>query len=238
MNIKHYQQAGFCLVLIILLVVVVVGLMGVIGWQLYGRNLTEPNQHHSSQQTDKYAGWKMYCSGLGGICFKYPADWQEAETSGSNPTSTTVTIASPSKTVEVAYSPVVMGVGGHCEPNTCFFTAKSITPLAASQATALSVVKGIYLNKSTRTILADYFLGSDDLLAPYKLKIDQRVDVGFFVNLFTSPVNSSAVEELRVKSVPDDGFTSEAEAQSWLARSEVATAGSILSSVYLNKTQQ
>lgn len=244
MNIKHDRQAGFGLILIILLAFVLVGTLGVIGWQIHSHNLqrtgqgsaTTTGQHHpSTQQTDQYAGWHTYCSRLGGICFKYPSDWQKTETSGSNPASTMITIASPSKTVDVAYAPVVAGVGGHCNPNTCFFMAESITSLSSSQATGLTVVKGIFTSKATGVVLADYFLGSDDILTPYKLKADQSVDVGFLENLFTSPVNSSAIEELHVKRVPDAGFASEAAARAWLAKPEVVTAGSILSSVYLNQ---
>lgn len=244
MNINRERQAGN-LILVVVLVLVVVGFVGVIGWQLYSRTVQTTNpgsttagQQPSSQQTDKYAGWQTFCSSTGGLCFRYPADWQKTETAGADPASTTVTIASPSNAVAVVYTPVVVGVGGHCNPNTCFFTAASITPLSSSQAAGLSVVKGVYTNNGTGAILADYFLDSTDKLAPYNLKVNQRVDVGFFADLFTSPLNSAALEELRVKSVPDNGFASEAEASAWLAKPEVVTAGNILSSVYLNKTNQ
>jgi hypothetical protein len=250
------NQSGFSIVEGVL-IIVVVAVLGFIGWTAYnsyiGKPATKPstkvsnqpsNQTSSpsntqtqqpTQQPNPYADWQSYCSISGGICFKYPTDWQENETSSSEPSSDNVTVVSPSKEIQVSYRPNVVGIGGHCNPATCYFTAESIDKIAAPNNLGLEVIKGIFTNKSSGSIAAYYFLTSADRIEPYHLQLNQAVDVGFFAgNLFTSPLNNSVVEEMMVRvNGPDNGFSSVADANAWLAKSEVVTGGEILSSAYI-----
>src|SRR5690348_8521933 len=118
MSRRWSQQAGFSTVLGIIGAVAVVGLVILMGWAVYSHSQTASTNTttttHSSpdtRKTDQYAGWQTYCSTAGGICLRYPADWQQHETSGPDPASDQVTFISPSQTVQVVYIPVLRGVG-------------------------------------------------------------------------------------------------------------------------------
>ena len=244
------EQAGFAGVLEVLAVVVIIGILGLVGWRLYHLHNTKPANSHTSSSIDTsvkphsttiasganpYAGWESYCSTIGGICLKYPSTWVKAAQSGL------VTFTSPSKTVAVQYNPSLVGVGGYCPLTACTFDEEAVTPTSTANSVGLEVIKGVYANSasnpsssSSPTVYVPmYFVTSQRLMAPFNLKIGQYVDVGYFGNFLTSPADSSSIEQLQVVQVPNSGsgFGTASNANTWLAQSDVTTAGQILSSV-------
>lgn len=232
------QNRGFGAIGLILLVGVVAIIAGIGVWVAFDYNhqaieMNAEGATHSSlntRPTAAYAGWQTYCSTGGGICFKYPSDWTLAKS--ADPTGADLaTVTNAAQDVQVAYTADVTGLGGHCNVNTCFFDADSLSSLS----TGFKVVKGVYTNKGTDTTITGYFVASDDKLQQYKLQVNQNVDVGYFVELFDSPLDSSRSEQLHVKPVPENGFASAADAEAWLAKPDVVTAGKIIGSIYTNR---
>lgn len=234
MKRAQHKQLGFGAVQMAVIVLAVLGVVGLAGWQVYLRGYHPVNGGHPSEATHS-PGLVTYCSAVGGICFKYPQTWQKHEVTGASPQATVVSIENPAGTVVVSYTPSVGGFGGSCKPNTCFFTAQSIDAVATTNSVGLTVVKGLYTNRASGSILADYFLGSETILAPYHLAIGKTVDVGYFAALFRSPTGGSNFEEFRVKNIPDKSFASEADASAWLSSADVTIAGQILHSVTVRK---
>lgn len=241
-------EAGFSGVLEILIVVVIIAILGFVGWTFYHRHHTKPVTSHTSSSsttsvkqhsstattsTTPYAGWESYCSSTGGICLKYPSTWVETTQAGL------VTFTSPTKAVTVQYNPSLTGVGGYCALTACTFNEESATPIKATNTLGLEVIKGIFTNISSgATIVPSYFLASPDRMASYHLELGQTVDVGYFGGFFTSPLDSSSIEQLQIVPVPNNGFSSDSAADAWLAQPEVTTAGQILGSVTLDTAGQ
>ena len=190
----------------------------------------DPKDNNPIKTIDKYLGWKSYCSKEGGLCLKYPSDWVVNDTSDA----TAVTITNQPKTVQIVYNPSVTSIGGSCEINTCFFRTISINNLSGTGTTNLKTIEGIFTNNATGSILAQYFVGSNERMSLYNLKVNEKVDVGFFAPFLSSPLNQNVIEQLRIKPLPDNGFSSENEATVWLSESDVKMAGNILESVYTN----
>lgn len=186
-----------------------------------------------SASPSPYAGWQTYCSDTGGICFKYPQNWTEAQ-SGQEPY-ITLTVTSPSKAVQVIYDPALQGIGGSCPLTDCLFDPESITPLSSSNTLGLEIIKGVFTNKGDGPIfyLPNYFLSGSSQMSRYDLQLNQTVGVGFFASWFSSPVSSSGIENLYVQANPNVGFSSITEVNNWLAQPEVATSGQILGSTYV-----
>ena len=234
------NQQGFSIVEL-LLVLILLSVVGGIGYVVYtGHHKTvtantapAPAAHTTTTaRVDPYAGWQQYCSTPGGLCFKYPTNWKLASAETPDPTITGATLTSPSGNVTVQYVPVISGIGGDCNPNTCFFNALSITKPSGNNTGNLKLVKGIFTNKSSTAILANYFVSSDDIIANAKLAVGQNVDVGYFVDALTNPKGTgSGTEFLQVKPTQDNGFNTTAEATAWLSQPEVITGGQILASV-------
>lgn len=244
------KQLGFSIVEGVI-AVVVIGVLGFIGWRLYttyyGKQdsfATSKNQsskpkvnstnNEAATTINPYAGWKTYCSAIGGICFKYPSNWQEKDVSDGN----YVTVTSPSGAILVNYVPVVSGIGGAC-PSGCYFKAESIDQYAPPNSLKLEVIKGVFTHNDSPAVAAEYFLASSDQMARYNLQLNQDVNVGALYGVFTSPLNSSSSEELMVRvNGKDDDFPSVSDANAWLNNPEVKTAGEILTSVYVNQSVQ
>jgi hypothetical protein len=160
-----------------------------------GQNLRQMQQSSFSssiksleeeQPIDPYAGWKTFCSVNGGICFRYPTDWQEAETAKDDKTGADyITVTSPSGAILVNYIPIVMGIGGGC-PSGCYFKAESMNQYATPNTLGLEVIKGVFTYKDNPSVAADYFLASSDQMARYKLQLNQSVEVG---TMYTGPKN-------------------------------------------------
>lgn len=194
-------------------------------------NTDNDNSNQPNTVVDKYFEWLSYCSPTGDLCFKYPKDWIVGSSTSANAT----TITNPSNTIQILYTPVITEIGGFCEINTCFFKAISIQDLSNPGLSGLKIVKGVFTNKSTDSILAECFVSSNDRISEYNLSVNENIDVGFFTPLISSPLNSAQIEELRIKRIPDQDFGSEQEAIMWLSEIDSITAESIMESVYINQ---
>ena len=213
-----------CLVVLLILVSLF------IIWKTTDGNSQTSKSGDSTKSTDKYFGWKIYCSKVGGICLKYPKDWGLGDT----PDGASIAITNPSSVVQVIYTPSVKGVGGYCPPNNCFFRVLSVGSLYDSSI-ALSVVKGIYNNVADGSIAAQYFVSNNDKISAYKLKSNETIDTGSIQPFFlSSPHDPNILEQLYIKPLPDIGFNSEQAATTWLSGTDIKTAGNILESLSLN----
>jgi len=241
---KLKNHSGFSVVEA-LLIVLVVGILGFTGWFVYhsqqaaskdsnSQSKVQTTTQKAAPPVDPYADWEQYCSDYGGVCFKYPQDWQLSSVETADPNIKGAQLTSPSGGIKVLYTPYVDGIGGACESNLCFFQAASITKPAADNAGTLKVVKGVYTNKGSQVIAPYYYVSDDGRIAGSNLSVGKNVDVGFFAPDFSNPAkDGTEFFEVRDVEQSGNGYDSVDDANVWFSKDEVITAGKILSSVEL-----
>jgi len=135
MNRIKNNESGFSAVEIVILIVIV-GLIGAVGYLVYKNHnqstkvVTATNKTNNTPKTtistnntsssNPSSGWKSYCSKIGYICYKYPANWKfTSNTYANDPIyPEDDEINSPSGNVRVVYSVVsIKGVVCECTVN-------------------------------------------------------------------------------------------------------------------------
>lgn len=225
------NESGFS-VLMILIGLVTLGIIGLVIWRTLNTKpvtVSEPtNQDPPSQvEKDPTEGWKKYCLGL---CFKYPTAWVLKTIDLDLPPKVDVVeVSSPDTTTTVQFVPVVDGLGGTCQPNTCFFETLSIEPLKDPSLANLRIVKGIFTN--SQTFWPRHFIASLETINRTGLKINQKTDTGYFAGVFNNIYEPSKISRLDVNN-GSSTFTRQT-ALDWFNTKNAKTVEMIISTVEL-----
>lgn len=244
---RQLGQQGFGLIGIAIMAVLLLA-GGAVAWRVYASRNHRGDAQQSQTATnnassattatktttatkDPYVGWQSYCSDVGGICFKYPSDWKLNPADSVAGPSTAATITSPSGKVGINFVPNVDGLGGACEPNTCYFEAKEITKPTGASVGNLKVVSGIYTGHDAGVTLPELAVMSDDLITKKGLAVGSNVDVGAMYYLLTNPGDSTKKDKLLAYDTSNTTYKQATDAEQWLSQPEVVTARQILMSV-------
>ena len=200
------------------------------------------------------SGWQSFCSSYGGLCLKYPADWNMT-TTPINDSVASAQITSPSGSVTVEYNPIC--------PDTTPVIAGAFTDYVESVVSPTNnndfkIVKSIEIadyagvkqkGAPPTSIYENFYLTTNNNIKQYQISVgthmtntDNEAAASYFVN--TNSPTDTGVQCINVGSLKatntNNGssvitFSQLGEGQAWFDTAEVETAGQILASVsYVN----
>jgi hypothetical protein len=247
MNKTNKNQKGFTAVeaLLIILILAVIGLGG---YYVYHTNHKTKAVSASTKSVtaaaNPYAGWKSYCSTVGDICYKYPANWKFSSSFNQGPSPESDSITSPSGEVKVVYASDQIG---HFQPDGGTVNVLYVDSFSSDfQQVALAVhdndtgstpasyITDVFITNNSSTEYSNisspfktgdsYTIGSDNDGA-----MEDRFSVGDIGgSSFTVNGNFQSDGE---NGTSEDTFASLTDAQNWYNSADVQTAVLILRSV-------